>query len=185
LRFEFSVFVAIVPFGHDRVTGPFGSGRELLMKSSLGERRVRAVGGATATTFVLVYVSVAHLAAGQSVLDGVYTVEQAKRGEAAYAKECASCHLDDLSGTDRGPSLAGDTFLDAWTDRSVGALFDRTHKTMPQDRPGALSAAMTRDIVAFLLRANGSPAGAAELPADVAVLNAIRITRKTSQGLRP
>jgi S-disulfanyl-L-cysteine oxidoreductase SoxD len=143
----------------------------------------RASGGTrgTVTTIVaasLVCVCVVQAAAGQSVLDGVYTVEQAKRGEAAYAKECASCHLDDLSGTDRGPPLAGDTFLSAWTDRSVGALFDRTHKTMPQDRPGTLPAGMTRDIVAFLLRANDYPAGAAELPADVAVLDVIRITRK-------
>ncbi len=139
--------------------------------------RVRHVALATVMAAAL-YGSAVRLAAGQSVFDGVFTVEQAKRGEAAYAKECASCHLEDLSGTDRGPSLAGDTFLNAWADRSVGALFDRTDKTMPQDRPGTLPAGMTRDIVAFLLRANDYPVGAAELPADVAVLNSIRITRK-------
>jgi mono/diheme cytochrome c family protein len=148
-----------------------------MMSSLCAGGRIRHVALATVTAAGL-YVSAVHLAAGQTVLEGVYTVEQAKRGEAAYAKECASCHLDDLSGTDRGPSLAGDTFLTAWTDRTVGALFDRTHKTMPQDRPGTLPAGMTRDIVAFLLRANDYPAGATELPADVAVLDAIRIPQK-------
>jgi len=34
----------------------------------------------------------------RSVWDGVYTAEQAKRGEALYANNCASCHGSALGG---------------------------------------------------------------------------------------
>lgn len=114
----------------------------------------------------------------RTVLDGVYTAEQAKRGQAAYAEQCASCHLDDLSGTDRGPPLAGDPFMNNWVDLTVGDLFERAYRTMPQDRPGTLMPETTADILALVLQANGFPAGTTELPADAAALKGIVIKRK-------
>ena len=48
-----------------------------------------------------------HRCCGQptaSVWDGVYTEEQAGRGQALYAKECASCHGASLSGGEDGAS---------------------------------------------------------------------------------
>jgi len=46
-------------------------------------------------------------AASRSVWDGVYTEEQAKRGEPIYKKECAACHGDMLTGGESAPPLTG------------------------------------------------------------------------------
>jgi quinoprotein glucose dehydrogenase len=116
----------------------------------------------------------------RTVQDGIYTAEQAKRGQAAYGEQCASCHLEDLSGTDRGPALAGDAFMNNWVDLTVGDLFERAYRTMPQDRPGTLMPETTADILALVLQANGFPAGTTELPADAATLKGIVIKRKVA-----
>lgn len=116
--------------------------------------------------------------AGRTVLDGVYTVDQAKRGQAAYDKSCVDCHQGDLSGGDKGPALAGDTFVRAWVSLTVGDLFDRIRTSMPSDNPGSLSADATSDIVAYLLRSNDYPAGSAELRPDLTALKSITITNR-------
>jgi hypothetical protein len=46
---------------------------------------------------------------------------------------------------------------------------------MPDDDPGGLERRAYADVMAYLLRMNGYPAGAAELPADDAALRRIRI----------
>src|SRR2546425_4608197 len=58
-------------------------------------------------------------ATSRSVLDGVYTDEQAKRGETTYSTSCASCHGPALAGTEMAPPLTGKSFLDNWTDTTV------------------------------------------------------------------
>ena len=42
----------------------------------------------------------------KSVWDGVYTEEQAKRGEPLYSQQCASCHGAELMGGEMAPPLA-------------------------------------------------------------------------------
>ncbi|MBI4487062.1 MAG: c-type cytochrome, partial [Acidobacteria bacterium] len=42
----------------------------------------------------------------RSVSDGVYTAEQAQRGQALYKTQCLACHGDKLQGV-VGPMLAG------------------------------------------------------------------------------
>ena len=97
---------------------------------------------------------------GRSVLDGVFTEAQAKRGEAAYGMNCAKCH----EGADvDGPPLTGDPFIDRWREDRLSTLFTFIRNNMPRDTPGKLPEADYRDILAFLLQANGYPAGAAEL----------------------
>lgn len=49
-------------------------------------------------------------AESRSVWDGVYTEEQAKRGETVYGKECSSCHGDLLTGGESAPALTGGVF---------------------------------------------------------------------------
>ena len=114
-------------------------------------------------------------AEGPSVWDGVYTAEQARRGETAYLQACASCHGPALDGGDMTPPLVGGAFTSNWNDLTVGDLFDRIRTTMPLDAPGRLSRPQTADVIAFVLKANGWPAGAAELPPDQATLKQIRI----------
>jgi len=100
--------------------------------------------------------------AGRSVLDGVYTEAQAKRGEAAYGMNCAKCH----EGADvDGPPLSGDPFIDRWREDRLSTLFAFIRTNMPRDTPGKLPESDYRDILGFLLQANGYPTGGAELTA--------------------
>ena len=113
--------------------------------------------------------------AGPSVWDGVYTADQTRRGETAYLQTCASCHGTALEGGDMTPPLVGGAFTANWNDLTVGDLFERIRTTMPLDKPGRLSRQQNADVIAFLLKANGWPAGTVELPPDPPALNQIRI----------
>jgi len=95
----------------------------------------------------------------RSVWDGVYSEDQSKRGSALYARECASCHGTELTGGESAPALVGDGFLSSWNGTTVGDLFERIRKSMPQDNPGRLSRQQDADILAFMLSANRFPAG--------------------------
>jgi mono/diheme cytochrome c family protein len=112
-------------------------------------------------------------AQGKTTLDGVYTGAQAARGQQIYTDSCASCHGDDLSGGGQAPALAGKEFNVDWNDLAMSDLFDRTHGTMPADKPGTLTPTQTADVIAFLLQKGNFPVGRTELPADVPALKAI------------
>jgi mono/diheme cytochrome c family protein len=113
--------------------------------------------------------------ATRSVWDGVYTTDQAKRGQELYVKQCASCHSDDLSGGESAPPLVGVAFLANWTGLTVGDLFERTRVSMPQNDPGKLSRQQNADIIAYMLSMNRFPAGKADLDKDTDVLKQIRL----------
>jgi mono/diheme cytochrome c family protein len=113
----------------------------------------------------------------KNVWAGVYNYEQARRGEVAYGASCAVCHLDSLKGSDMAPALVGNAFRNDWDTKSVRALYSRILSTMPADDPASLSEKTVLDIVAYLLEANGFPAGSNQLEsADQA--QQIRITRQ-------
>jgi len=111
----------------------------------------------------------------RSVWDGVYSSDQAKRGQELYGKQCASCHGDDLSGGESAPPLAGVAFLANWTGLTVGDLFERTRVSMPQNDPGKLSRQQNADIIAFMLSMNRFPAGKSDLEKDTDILKQIRL----------
>lgn len=111
----------------------------------------------------------------RSVWDGVYTAEQAKRGEARYAELCASCHGDTLGGGESAPPLTGGDFLANWNTLTMADLFDRTRSTMPQNKPGSMSREVNAEIMAFVLSSNQFPAGKEPLPQASEVLREIRI----------
>jgi mono/diheme cytochrome c family protein len=113
-------------------------------------------------------------AQGKTTLDGIYSEPQAARGETIYKESCASCHGDDLSGGGQTPPLAGKEFNSDWVDLSMGDLFDRTHLSMPADKPGSMTPAQTVDVIAYLLKKGNFPAGAADLPAETAALKTIK-----------
>jgi S-disulfanyl-L-cysteine oxidoreductase SoxD len=112
---------------------------------------------------------------GSSVGSGVYTEEQAKRGEAVSNKLCTSCHGPELSGGEAGPTLVGLEFLGNWTNLTVGDFFDRVHATMPADAPGTMTPQQTSDVAAYVFKLNKFPAGTTELPTDLAALKGIKI----------
>ena len=111
----------------------------------------------------------------RSVLQGVYTEEQRKRGEGVYADACASCHAAALTGADVVPALVGPDFLGKWTGATAGELFEQIRSTMPQDSPGSLSPQQYADVVALIFNKNKFPAGRTPLPDDDAALRLIRI----------
>ena len=100
-----------------------------------------------------------------TVWDGVYTTEQAARGEAVYKSHCLSCHQADFSGTEEASPLVGEPFMQAWREDTVGNLYTRVRNLMPFDEPATLGDAAYLDSVAYLLQANGFPAGSRELTA--------------------
>ena len=110
-----------------------------------------------------------------TVWDGVFTDEQAKRGETAYRQECSNCHGAELEGGDMTPPLVGGTFTSNWNDLTLGDLFERIRATMPLDKPGTLSRQQNADVLAFVLKANLWPAGTTELARDLGALKQIRI----------
>ena len=125
-----------------------------------------------------------HAQAPASVWDGVYTQQQAKRGESLYKQECAACHGATLEGnaqTERAqklervlPPLSGDVFKGNWNGRPLSDLFDKMKRTMPRDDPGKISRSQNADILAYMLKFNEFPSGKAELPADPSLLTETR-----------
>ena len=111
----------------------------------------------------------------RSVWDGVYTQEQADRGHSLYNQHCSSCHGDTLAGGDVPPPLAGPDFLSNWNGLTVGDLFERIRRSMPQDDPGRLSRQKNADVLAYIFSFNKFPAGKTELAHDTEVLKQIRI----------
>jgi hypothetical protein len=109
----------------------------------------------------------------RSVWDGVYTLEQAKRG-ALKSGLCVQCHGDGFIGGP-APELAGTAFTTSWNGRTVGDLFDLIRLTMPDDDPGSLSREVYADLVAYILVVNKFPAGSTEISSEIGPLKLIRI----------
>jgi mono/diheme cytochrome c family protein len=121
--------------------------------------------------------------AARSVVDGVYTEEQAKRGGPLYAQQCASCHGQSLEGTESAPTLNGDAFMSNWSGLTVGDLFERIRLTMPKNDPGHLSPEQNADLLAYILQVNRLPPGKTELPSEPEVLKQITFdAAKTSKA---
>jgi len=118
-----------------------------------------------------------------SVRDGVFTAEQARRGQDAYTGPCDRCHGYKLDGASDDPDMlpappvAGAKFLRNWSGRSLAALFEYVRVTMPANNPGYLSEAEVADIVAYMLSVSGIPPGPEPLRPDRAALAKVVIER--------
>ena len=128
------------------------------------------VGVATATVLALA----GEARQVESVWDGVYSEQQADRGELLYRAVCESCHAPDLSGGKVVPELVGETFTEDWDGLMVGQLFELVLLSMPEGDPASVSSREKVDILSFILRANGFPAGNMDLQVQQDVLNAVR-----------
>ena len=102
---------------------------------------------------------------------GIYTNEQAARGEKLYAEQCAQCHGEGLGGVESAPALTGDMFNSNWEGVALADLLDRIRMSMPQNKPGSLSRAQTADIVAHMLKVGGFPSGDAPLDGQAGALS--------------
>ena len=114
-------------------------------------------------------------ASGRTSRDGVFAEAQARRGQQVYQRACAACHLDSLQGDAVSPPLVGSGFMARFAGQSAHEMVQNLRSSMPQNAPDSLGDRAYVDLVAYLLQANGSPAGALELPLDVAELERITV----------
>jgi mono/diheme cytochrome c family protein len=117
-----------------------------------------------------------------SIWDGQYTAAQAERGKATFDRSCSRCHDSNLSGSDRGPALVGEEFLDSWRDGSLEALYSFIRDSMPDGNASTVDDARKADVLAYILKSNGFPTGTAELPPDTTKLEMVQILR---EGVEP
>ena len=104
--------------------------------------------------------------AAKTTKDRVYTTAQASKGEQTYMSTCVSCHP---------PATYKGAVFNNWQGRSVGELLDFLTEKMPKNDPGSLTPKEYAQVIAFLLKLNGNPAGAAELSSNPAALYKITI----------
>ena len=146
------------------VFGPGGAGRA----QGLGPNTVNGLGDPVTTPV------------GEPVSQ-YYTEEQATRGRAHFLRNCGVCHIaPPLITKDMMPPEAGfyrteHTLLPlggtlARKYPSVYHLFRRIRDTMPAGNPAAVSPAAKLEILAFILKANGFPAGPSPLTLDIEAL---------------
>jgi S-disulfanyl-L-cysteine oxidoreductase SoxD len=122
------------------------------------------------------------VAMAQTASTGVYSKAQADQGAALYAMHCARCHGDALEGLDVAPPLTGARFLGNWTGQPIGALASRVRTSMPLDNVGVLGVADSVQITAFLLQANGYPAGTSDMPTASQGLAALTLDAPRTDG---
>jgi mono/diheme cytochrome c family protein len=90
-----------------------------------------------------------------NLVDGIYTVRQASRGQQTFQRICTTCHT--IS------EFSGPGFMRSWEGKYVGNLLELIATRMPLDNPGSLSAADYAAIVAYILRENEFQPGDVEL----------------------
>src|SRR5262249_39451858 len=109
----------------------------------------------------------------RSQWDGVYTEEQATRGQTPYMENCFMCHGRDLSGTILGPPLAGPAFGTRWNGKTLDGILRIVQTSMPLNFQTHFSQQQNTDIIAFMLMKGGAPPGLRELPVQRDALKAI------------
>jgi mono/diheme cytochrome c family protein len=104
-------------------------------------------------------------ATARSQWSGVYSDAQANRGEPLYAENCAFCHGAALEGTISAPPLTASALSGRWQGRTLADLFDYQQAFMPWNSPGGFGRAQNVDILAYVFKKAGFPAGS-DLPSQ-------------------
>jgi mono/diheme cytochrome c family protein len=121
-------------------------------------------------------VSIMFFVCGVGIAHAQFTAEQARRGEAAYNKNCATCHGAELRPGDREVTpLTDKAFKAGWVGKTVAEKFEVTRDTMPPEEKNSLGDQVYLDIVTYILQFNKVPAGGQELKPDLSALRQIVI----------
>jgi len=104
----------------------------------------------------------------RSTLTAVFTASQAESGQSVYESTC-------LGGCHSLSSHRGIAFRHRWEGHPVFELFQLINDQMPNDDPGSLSSQQSLQLVAYLLKLNGMPAGTDALSSDATALKKIKI----------
>ena len=103
----------------------------------------------------------------KSILDRVYSVPQAERGEQRFRQSCSSCHTTS--------DFSGGAFAERWSGQTLGEAYEFLSVNMPENDPGGLKPEEYASVLAFILRMNGYPVGSDDMPADKAALKKFEI----------
>lgn len=160
--------------------GPALGSRGGMTRTGASARKARSLAGSLALAALAASLAQAPPALAQRFRArrgpaATYTAAQAAQGRAAYARACASCHGQNLSGSEFAGALNGNRFSQNWSGKSVEALFTYVHTRMPPSKPGSLSPATVAQLVAYIVQVNGIPAGHTSLPVDPKRLAALTI----------
>jgi mono/diheme cytochrome c family protein len=109
--------------------------------------------------------------------DGIYSADQAHRGEDLYKKQCTACHGEALDGAGPYPPLAGDDFLTKYAGQPAINLYNMIQKLMPATAPGTLTRPQAADLLAYILSFNKFPAGKTDFPNDEGSLNKLTLPK--------
>jgi mono/diheme cytochrome c family protein len=115
----------------------------------------------------------------RTVNDGIYTDEQAIRGQTLYQKRCAACHGANLAGR-AGPPLTGEDFLSNWDTQPLLELANKILKTMPKDGTDPLTPQEAADLLAYILQVGKFPSGRAELVLGNNALQGVTFPRRAA-----
>lgn len=107
-----------------------------------------------------------HAQADAAAAEGLYTTDQANRGDTLYKAQCTSCHGDALDGVGPYPPLSGDDFLSKYQGQPALNLYNMIQKLMPATSPGTLTRPQAADLLAYILSFNKFPTGKTEFPSD-------------------
>lgn len=114
--------------------------------------------------------------------DGIYSADQAHRGEDLYKKQCTACHGDALDGAGPYPPLSGDDFLSKYGGQPALPVYDMIQKLMPATAPGTLTRPQAADLLAYILSFNKFPAGKTDLPSDEDSLKKLILPKPAPKG---
>lgn len=110
----------------------------------------------------------------RTVWDGVYTNDQAKRGEAVFAVRCLACHSTGFERTG---------FVERWREDKLSGFFTFISTYMPRDNPGSARRNEYLDLAAYIMSNNDLPAGPNELTYET--LSTIQVQRKDGPAPLP
>ena len=102
-----------------------------------------------------------------TVWNGIYTPDQALRGQDAFELHCLRCHETDIDAANPDARFRGHMFMERWREYDLVSLYDFIRLTMPRRDPGSLSDATYVDIVAHVMMVNAFPPGPRELDTEV------------------
>ena len=91
----------------------------------------------------------------RTVLEGIYTEDQAARGENVFKNNCSSCHYQ--------TEFKSADFISTWSGKPLYELFSMISDSMPEDRPGTLPPQQYADAITYFLKLNNYPTGGTEL----------------------
>jgi mono/diheme cytochrome c family protein len=105
----------------------------------------------------------------KTVLDGVFSEAQSKRGQAAYTAHCSVCHGDALEGVS-APQLTGGRFLERWREAQLDTMYTFIKENMPLGRAPndkRITDSDYLDILTHILDVNGYRAGPNDLTPEL------------------